>query len=77
MYTVVPPGDHGHGQKSCGQKKNEKRGDGGKEKEDKKEEKGRNRRRKRRCVRVVRSRDVYSDTALYKALGTSLYSPRN
>lgn len=77
VYTVVPPGDHGHGQKSCGQKKNEKRGDGGKEKEDKKEEKGRNRRRKRRCVRVVRSRDVYSDTALYKALGTSLYSPRN
>lgn len=81
VYNVVPTDDHGHGhghgQKCCRQKKNEKQGERGNEKGDKNEKKGRNRRRKGRRIRVVRSRDVYSDTALYKALGTSLYSPHN
>ncbi|KAJ0007008.1 hypothetical protein Pint_29157 [Pistacia integerrima] len=51
------------------------------QKDEKREEIGRHRlrkgRRQRRRIRPSRSRDVYSDTVLYKALGTSLYSPRN
>ncbi|TKY64259.1 putative receptor protein kinase [Spatholobus suberectus] len=49
------------------------------EKGDKKE-KGHHRprksRRNRRRVKPLRSRAVYSDTALYKTLGTNLYSPK-
>ncbi|KAK7294454.1 hypothetical protein RJT34_17343 [Clitoria ternatea] len=45
-----------------------------------KQEKGyqrlRKRRGNRRRVKPLRSRAVYSDTALYKTLGTSLYSPK-
>ncbi|XP_027335377.1 putative receptor-like protein kinase At1g72540 [Abrus precatorius] len=48
--------------------------------EEKKKEKGHHRQRKsrsnRRRVKPLRSRAVYSDTALYKTLGTSLYSPK-
>ncbi|KAJ0075915.1 hypothetical protein Patl1_33703 [Pistacia atlantica] len=50
------------------------------QKDEKREEIGCHRlrkgRRQRRRIRPSRSRDVYSDTVLYKALGTSLYSPR-
>ncbi|KAJ1407085.1 Serine-threonine/tyrosine-protein kinase, catalytic domain [Sesbania bispinosa] len=56
--------------------------DGVKTKEEEKgekKEKGHHRHRKsrsnRRRVKPLRSRAVYSDTALYKTLGTSLYSP--
>lgn len=55
-------------------------------KEEEEEEKGerkekghhrhRKSRRNRRRVKPLRSRAVYSDTALYKTLGTSLYSPK-
>ncbi|RDX80718.1 putative receptor-like protein kinase [Mucuna pruriens] len=54
--------------------------------EEKEEEKGekkekghhrhRNSRRNRRRVKPLRSRAVYSDTALYKTLGTNLYYPK-
>lgn len=48
------------------------------EKEEKKKDKGRNRYRKGRRRRSrIKPRSVYSDTELYKTLGTSLYSPRN
>ncbi|XP_044485186.1 putative receptor-like protein kinase At1g72540 [Mangifera indica] len=50
------------------------------QKDEGREEIGRHRlrkgRRQRRRIRPSRSRAVYSDTALYKTLGTSLYSPR-
>lgn len=45
-----------------------------------KKEKGHHRQRKsrrhKRRVKPVRSQPVYSDTALYKTLGTNLYSPK-
>lgn len=52
------------------------RGNKGEEKEEKGRRRRRKGRRQRRRIRVFRSRAVYSDTDLYKALGTSLYSPR-
>lgn len=50
----------------------------GNEEEEKKKGKQRNRRsrRRKRQVKAMRSRVVYSDTTLYKTLGTSLYNSK-
>ncbi|XP_020232200.1 putative receptor-like protein kinase At1g72540 [Cajanus cajan] len=46
------------------------------EKKEKGHQRQRKSRRNRRRVKPLRSRAVYSDTALYKTLGTNLYSPK-
>lgn len=57
-----------------------KDGKGSDEQKEEKKEKHSQRRRKghrdKHRMRSLRSRAVYSDTALYKTLGTSLYSPK-
>ncbi|XP_061342868.1 putative receptor-like protein kinase At1g72540 [Gastrolobium bilobum] len=81
---VVPSEVTNEGSLKVNEKGQENDHDGEKTKEEEekveKKEKGHHRHRKsrrsRRRVKPLKSRAVYSDTALYKTLGTSLYSPK-
>ena len=85
-FVYVAPADEGgkrdghvqgHGEVNNGGKIEDKESEKKEDEQNRNRNQNRNGHRHKRRFKSIRSRAVYSDTTLYKTLGTNLYYPKN